>query len=115
METLRSNSDDQLDALFRSYRAACPDPEASPNFMPELWKKIEARQTFAFSFRRMANALVTAAMAASVALGVYMAMPHRSPANPNYYATYEEALAEANTLDTPDYVAPIRFDVSDSQ
>lgn len=83
--------------------------------MPELWRRIETRQSFAFSFRRMANALVTAATAASIALGIYMAMPHSSAANAAYYASYVEALADANTIDTPDIVAPVRLDLSEAQ
>ena len=31
--------------------------------MPNLWQRIESRQRFTFSFRRMANALMTAAVA----------------------------------------------------
>jgi len=101
----------QLDALLRAYRDACPDPEPSVNFMPDLWKRIESRQRFTFSFKRMANALVTAAVAASIVLGVYMSV-HAS--NPNYYSgSYIEALAEANSLDTPDIVGPAKLDVSD--
>jgi hypothetical protein len=106
---------DPLNALFRAYREACPAPEPSPEFMPKLWGRIEARQSFTFSFRRMANAFLTAAMAASLALGVYMALPHRASPNPSNYASYVEALADANTIETPDIVAPVRLDLSDSQ
>ena len=109
------STDDPLDALFHAYREACPAPEPSPEFMPTLWSRIEARQTFTFSFRRMANAFLTAAMAASLALGVYMALPHRAAANPSNYASYVEALADANSIDTPDIVAPVRLDLGDSQ
>jgi len=115
MDLIHGNKDEQLDALFRAYRAACPTPEPSPNFMPQLWQRIESRQTFAFSFRRLAGALVTAAMAASLALGVYMALPARNAPNPAYYTSYVEALAEANTIDTPDIVAPVRLDLSELQ
>jgi hypothetical protein len=107
--------DQQLDRLFRAYREACPAPEPSRDFMPRLWTKIEARQTCVFSFRRMANALVTAAMAASVALGVYMALPHPAKSNPVYYGSYVEALSDANAIETPDIVAPVRLDLSESQ
>lgn len=111
MDLTHSSGEGQLDALFRAYQKACPTPEPSPNFMPQLWQRIESRQTVSFSFRRMANALVTAAMAASVALGVYMAIPR----NPIYYSTYLETLAEANTIDTPDVVAPVHLNLSESQ
>lgn len=111
MNPIRGSEDDQLDALFRAFRDACPTPEPSANFMPALWQRIESRQTFTFSFRRMANALVTAALAASMLLGVYTAMPHSRAAD--YSVTYVEALADANTIDTPDIVAPVRLDLSE--
>jgi hypothetical protein len=115
MDRINGSTDDQLDQLFRAYRDACPAPEPRADFMPQLWRRIEARQSFAFSFRRMANALVTAAMAASVALGVYMALPHSTASNAAYYDSYVEALADANAIDTPDIVAPVRLDLSEPQ
>jgi hypothetical protein len=101
---MRGNEDEKLDALFRAYRDACPDPEASANFMPTLWARIDSRQTFLFSFRRMANAFVTAAVALSIALGVYMSIPRSAPGSAP--ETYVEALADANPLDNPDIVSP---------
>ena len=104
--------EERLDALFDAYRKACPDGEASVNFMPDLWQRIEARQGFLFSFRRMASALVPAAVALSIALGVYAYTPrHIATSSPQ---TYIEALAEANPIDTPDIVGPVRLDLSDS-
>jgi hypothetical protein len=102
--SMRGNEDEKLDALFRAYRDACPDPEASANFMPTLWARIDSRQTFLFSFRRMANAFVTAAVALSIALGVYMSIPRSTPGSGT--ETYVEVLAEANPLDNPDIVSP---------
>lgn len=107
MNSMRGNDEERLDALFRAYHAACPIPEASANFMPELWRKIEARQKVTFSFRRMASAFVTAALALSIALGVYSSMPHPNPYSPQ---TYVEALAEANPPDTPDIVEPVHIE-----
>ncbi len=101
--------EERLDALFRAYRDACPTPEASVNFMPELWAKIESRQRFTFSFHRMANALVTVAVALSIALTVYMSLPRSST---TYAPSYLEALAEANAVETPDIVGPIHLDLS---
>src|SRR5580693_6762331 len=105
--SMHGNEDEKLNALFRAYRDACPDSEGSVNFMPTLWARIESRQTFLFSFRRMANAFVTAAVALSIALGVYMSIPH---SNPNSPQSYIEALAEARPLDTPDIVGPAYLD-----
>jgi hypothetical protein len=109
MSSMRGNDEERLDALFRAYRDACPTPEASANFMPNLWARIDSRQRFTFSFRRMANALATAAVALSIALSVYMAFPS---SNASYPQSYLEALAEANTLDTPEIVGTVHLDLS---
>ena len=77
--------------------------------MPEIWRRVEARQAFTFSFRRTANGFVTAALALTVALGVYQAIPRSSPIYP---VSYLQALADANALDTPDIVGPVRLDLS---
>ncbi len=98
MDLMRGNGEERLDALFRAFRD-CPTPEPSVNFMPELWARIESRQRFSFSFRRMAGAFITAALALSLALGVYMSTPS---SNQYYFQTYVDALAEANSLDMPD-------------
>jgi hypothetical protein len=109
IDHMRGSDDEELDALFRAYHSACPVPEPSTNFMPNLWAKIESRQAFTFSLRRMANAFVTAAVALSIGLGVYMSIPH---ANPNSPQSYIEALAEARPLDTPDIVGPAYLDAT---
>jgi hypothetical protein len=111
MNSMRGSDEERLDALFRAYARACPTPEPSANFMPNLWQRIESRQSFTFSFHRMANAFVTGALALSIGLGVYMSL---LASNPNTFAeTYIEALAEANPLDTPDILAPVSLDSSD--
>jgi len=111
MQPIGSGDDAKLDALFQEFARACPDREPSANFMPNLWQQIEARQTYTFSFRRMANALVTAAVALSIVLGVYMSIPRT-----NGYSSqsYIEALADANALDAPDIVGPVHFDPAGS-
>ena len=108
MNPMRGSDDEKLDSLFRAFAKACPDRDPSPNFMPNLWQRIEARQTNAFSFRRMANALVTAAVALSIALGVYMSMPSY-----NYSQSYIEALADAKTLDAPEIAGTVHLDPAD--
>ena len=98
MNSMHGSDDQKLDALFRAYRDACPVPEAGANFMPNLWARIESRQRFTFSFRRMANALTTAAVALSLALGIYMSVSRTSAVD--YNQTYVEALAESTTPDS---------------
>jgi len=108
MNSMRRSNEERLDALFRAYARACPAPEPSTNFMPNLWRRIESRQSFTFSFHRMANAFVTGALALSIGLGVYMSLLSSYPNYPSQ--TYLEALAEANPLDTPDLVAPVSME-----
>lgn len=88
----------QLDALFRAYRVACEPADVSPNFMPELWQKIEVIQNAAFSFRRIAKSFVTAAAALTLILAGIESLPH-SQTSPVYSATYVEALAEHIDID----------------
>jgi len=111
MNSMRGNDDQKLDALFGAYRAACGGPEPGANFMPNLWARIESRQSFTFTFRRMANAFATAAVALSLALGVYMAVPKSSSAV--YNESYVEALAAANLPDTSEFVNPVSLELTD--
>lgn len=111
VDPTRGKDDEMLDALLQAYRQACPTPEASANFMPNLWQRIEARQKFTFSFQRMATGFVAAAVALSVALGVYMAVP-RTPAS--VPMSYIEVLAESHPVETPDFVTPVQLDLSEN-
>jgi len=80
----------RLDEMFAAYRAACPDPDASPNFMPELWARIEAREENTNWFGSVAKALVTAALAATVILGMMVSSKNQSSAY--YDGTFVDAL-----------------------
>jgi hypothetical protein len=112
MTSMRGNDDQKLDALFGAYRAACGEPESSANFMPNLWARIESRQSFVFSFRRMANAFATAAVTLSIALGLYMAIPRSNPTQ-QYNEGYVEALAEASTPDASEFVNPVALELGE--
>jgi hypothetical protein len=90
MEQGNSSENARLDEMFRAYRAACPDPDASANFMPNIWARIEARETSTNWFGSVAKALVTAALAASVILG--MMVSSTSQSNAFFDATFVDAL-----------------------
>jgi hypothetical protein len=106
---MRGSDETRLDALFGAYRRACEAPDPSANFMPGVWDRIESRKTFAFSFRRMANAFATAAVAFSIAFGVYLSIPR---ATAPLQQSYIDALAEANAPDTPEIVGPVAIDLT---
>jgi uncharacterized protein (DUF58 family) len=86
----KSSGDEALDELFRAYRAVCPDPEASPSFMPKMWARIESREKSTNWFGRVAKTLVTAALAASVILAIIISSMNQSSAFFN--ATFVDAL-----------------------
>jgi hypothetical protein len=91
----------ELDALFAAYRLACPAPEPSPNFMPELWQKIEAGRSVSYSFTRLTQAFVTAAAAICLVLVILQTTLKTQPSF--YTQTYVEALADASADESPVY------------
>lgn len=92
--------DQQLDALFAAYREACEVPEASANFMPELWEKLEGRRKWQLDWSRWAQGFVTLAAAASLAIAVLQAWPAKQfPAS-----TYVEVLSAEHTPDQMPFV-----------
>lgn len=85
-------ADLRLDALWKEYREACPDPEGSPGFVPGLWQRIEARRVANLStFRRLAQVCVCATLALTVLMGVVL-IPRIEKALV-YNATYVDVLA----------------------
>jgi quinol monooxygenase YgiN len=100
----------QLDRLFTEYRDACGSPDASANFMPTLWTKIEAKQSKGLFFERIARTFVATTMAACGMLGFLMLMPNQQPSSAFLNSSYVEAVATANAHETAPYVSPVRFD-----
>jgi anti-sigma-K factor RskA len=90
--------EDKLVALWAEYRQACPDPEPSANFMPQVWQRIEARRRVTSSLRRWAEACVMAALTLTLLIAAIL-IP-RYQRQPVYQSTYADVLAEA---DSPDY------------
>jgi hypothetical protein len=96
-----------LDALFISYRAACPNPDASANFMPEMWARIEARENSVKWIGRMAKALIATAVAASLILGMISSGRNQSSGSNAFFdATFVQAL----TADRASNLEPFRVD-----
>jgi len=96
----------RLDALFCEYRDACEAPELSANFMPDLWQKIESRQSTVGLFRRMSGWFVAGSAAASATLAVALLMAPAS--NPISSATYVDALAADHSTEYALYTEPVR-------
>jgi len=105
------NQGERLDTLFRAYREACVTPEPSANFMPQLWQRIESRQTFSFFFGRVARGFVTAAVAATLAMAVYLSVPRSSG---SYSSSYVEVLAASHGADSPDLYETAGYELTSS-
>jgi hypothetical protein len=101
----------QLDNLFDKYREACGSPEPSPNFMPMLWSKIEARQNKGLLIERIARTFVATAMAACGMLGILILLPSQQP-SAFLNSSYVEAIATANAHETAPYLEPVRLDLT---
>ena len=102
----------ELDALLAAYRDACPDPEPSANFMPELWARIDNSRSASYNFRRWTQALVTAAAAICLILGFLQA---RLPSQPTFYTqSYIEALQQENATEVPPSLEAVVAEVGGS-
>jgi hypothetical protein len=67
--------DSKLDSLFQAYKEACPEVEGSVNFMPNLWQKIEARQTLPLTMARFGRLFVSAAAALCLVMSLLLVSP----------------------------------------
>ena len=100
-----SDGEDRLDELFRAYRAACPEPDASATFTPQLWAKIEAAEISTHWFGRVAKVLVTSALAASAILGVIISSTNQSS------AFFDGTFVEALRADRASTLEPLHLDL----
>ena len=82
---------DELDGLFADYKRALPDRDASPNFMPQLWRRIEARQNTVFRVKRLSQYFVAAAAAICILFATMLAVP----SGPEVSSSYVDVLAQA--------------------
>ena len=85
-----ANHDQQLDELLRNYRAACPETDASANFMPSVWARIEARKKSDLWLVRWVNSFATAAALVVMGLGFLL---YQNP-NPLPQRAYIEKLTD---------------------
>jgi hypothetical protein len=88
----------ELDHVFEQYRWAVPDPEASANFMPELWRKIETRQFFLLRLKKLTQVFVAAAAAICLLLGIVLRVPPVAEGS-GVSGSYVDVLADANPTD----------------
>jgi len=89
----------ELDELFRAYRQAFGDVDASSGFTPGLWEKIEARRSFAYRVTHVARAFLGAsAVVFTLLFGVFLFMENR--ASLDSHESYMDSLASAHASDS---------------
>jgi len=96
-----NNLDRKLDALFVSYRHACPEVEPGASFMPNLWQKIEARQSVPMAVRRLSQVFVS--MAAALCLLMTAITFVLSSQTHGTSSSYVEALDAEQSMETLAY------------
>ena len=80
----------ELDGIWEAYRHATPELEASVNFMPEFWSKIEAERSVGWV--RPLERLATRLLPVAAALTMVMAALVWSASNTGYFS-YADFLA----------------------
>ena len=91
------NLNRELDSMLAAYRHAVPDPEASPEFMPALWRKIDGRRNLVFRMGRLTRLFLSSAAALCLVMTAVQTFPkldHRA-ARPSYL----DVLAESHNSD----------------
>jgi hypothetical protein len=77
--------------LFRSYRESLSEIDASANFMPALWAKIDGRRRVVHSFGRLAGGFVTAAFLICLVLSGTLLTLNSPPAGA-HHSSYVDVL-----------------------
>ena len=108
MNSEQREREQDLDRLFQQYRAACPDPEPSANFMPAVWGKIDARQSTHRLFGRLARGFVSIAMAVSCMLALFVFLP-KGQTSAFDAGSYVEILAADHADDNALYFDAVHF------
>jgi hypothetical protein len=108
---MHENLGPKLDALFRAYRQACPDPEPGADFMPKLWGRIEARQGIPLAVLRLGRVFVSASAALCLAMVLLLLSPLSQ--NSSVSMTYVEALSNSDPHEVMAY-AGVETDNGDS-
>jgi hypothetical protein len=98
-----TSDDRQLGELFLRYRNSCPDPEPSADFMPKLWKSIEKRRGFWFTFQQLSRVLVTASAAACLILAALNVVGDTRSTTATRYGSYIDVLSADGSLEKTYY------------
>jgi hypothetical protein len=90
------NLNRELDSMLAAYKQAVPDPEPSPEFMPRLWRKIDARRNLVFRLGRLTRVFLTSAAALCLLMTGVQTFPRSDRAA---HPSYLDILAESHNSD----------------
>ncbi|MEP7365484.1 MAG: hypothetical protein ABI972_19700 [Acidobacteriota bacterium] len=92
--------------LLERYADACTPAEPSADFMPGVWRKIEARRGFLFQLQSYSRRLAATAAAFSALLIVLHFAP-TTPSKDVYTMTYMDTLEADSAPEVMAYAAPV--------
>ena len=83
-----------LDRLFAAYRGAFSDPDASPEFIPSIWARIDEERHlgWVWPMRQWATRVVGAAVTAIFILAAVLLLPNGGPSVDVREASYVDTL-----------------------
>lgn len=101
---------DPLAPLFDRYRNACTAVDASADFMPQLWNRIDSRRSLSWKVRVYARGIVTAAATVCLAIAAFQLSPFGA-AGSLFDRTYLEALEEDHAPEAMAYSGGFQFEI----
>jgi hypothetical protein len=104
----------ELQEVFRGYGEYHADVEASANFMPRLWERIEARRSPLILIRRTARLLVAGSLAAALLIGAVLIPQLEKQRRPAGF--YADVVAHDNSTADQEYASvslPVAFPSED--
>ena len=107
-----NRQDNGLDDFFASYRAACPEMDGGPDFMPGLWRRIDAKRAARTQFRHLSRMVLSGAAAMCLLLSGAMLLP--SNATPSLQQSYVDALAASHDAETWSYAEALHMEIGET-
>ena len=95
-----------LNDLWARYADACTTPEASADFMPGVWRKIEARRGFVYQLQAYSRRLAATAAAFSLLL-IALHFAPSTQTREVYMMTYMDTLEADSAPEVMAYAAPV--------
>lgn len=107
-----SSFDERYDEVFRQYREAFPDPEAGSDFMPGLWRKIDARRKSRFQLLHLSRVFLSGAAVVWLLIAGVLLIPGGQ--TPAIHQSYVDVLAHNDDVATWSYAEVLHVELDES-